>query len=195
MIRAAAIVLLAALLAGCWGAESQLFGAGDWVQPPGMEGRFVTEDAAGEAQGTVDLVRRPDGLIDGTVVRKDEDKPRTSSVGFVAIPGGSGRYFLMVNRAVDGSAGKPGGELYLIGRWKDERLEAFWPQCAGTPDLAGMKRDKIELVNEAVCTFANKQAVLLAALLAERELETRRMFEPQLLGRLKRPEPDMPTEP
>lgn len=184
MLRAAILAFALTLLSGCWGAETQLFGTADFVQPPGMEGRFITEDAAGETQGTVDLVRRPDGLIDGTVARKDEDKPRTSPVGFVAIPGGSGRYFLLVNRAAESK----GGEFYLIGRWQGQRLESFWPQCAGTPDLAGMKRDRIELVNEAVCSFSSKQAVLTAALLAERELETKRMFEPQLLGRLKRPE-------
>jgi hypothetical protein len=195
MRRFAIAALALTLLTGCWGAETNLFGPGDWVQPEGLEGRFVSEDAAGEAQGTVDLVRRQDGLIDGTAMRKDEDKPRTSPVGFVAIPGGSGRYFLMVNRAPEGSTGKQGGEFYLIGRWKDERLEAFWPQCAGTPDMAAMKRDKIEFVNEAVCTFASKQAVLNAALLAERELETKRMFEPQLLGRLKRPDESPAPEP
>lgn len=184
MLRFAIAALSLALLTGCWGAETKLFGPGDWAQPEGLEGRFASEDAAGEAQGTVDLVRRRDGLIDGTAIRQDDDKPRTSPVGFVAIPGGSGRYYLMVNRAPDGK----GGEFYLIGRWKDERLEAFWPQCAGTPDMPGMKRDKIELVNEAVCSFASKQAVLHAALLAERELETKRMFDPQLLGRLKRAE-------
>lgn len=185
MLRAAVLALSLTLLSACWGAETKLFGTGDWVQPPGMTGRFVTEDAAGETQGTVELARRPDGLIDGTVTRKGEDKPSTSAVGFVAVPGGSGRYFLMVNRAT----GEKSGEFYLVGRWHDERLEAFWPQCGGTPDLAGMKRAKIELVGEEVCTFASKQAVLTAALLAERELETKRMFAPQLLGRLKRPEP------
>lgn len=191
MLRAAILALALSVLTGCWGAESQLFGPGDWVQPAGLEGRFTSEDAAGEVQGAVDLVRRPDGLIDGAAMRKDEDEPRTSAVGFVAIPGGSDRYFLMVNRNAEGK----GGELYLIARWKDERLEAFWPQCAGTPDMTGMKRDKIELVNDAVCTFASKQAVLNAALLAERELETKRMFEPQLLGRLKRPDSSPAPEP
>ena len=89
----------------------------------------------------------------------------------------------MVNRADEPSRG---GEFYLIARWQDERLEAFWPQCTGTPDMPGMKREEIEMVKQSVCTFASREAVLRAALLAERELETRRMFEPQLLGRLKR---------
>lgn len=191
MFRVAILAVSLALLSGCWGAETKLFGTGDWVQPPGMTGGFVTEDAAGEAQGTVELVRRADGLIEGTVTRKGEDKPSTSPVGFVAIPGGSGRYFLMVNRA----PGEKAGEFYLVGRWKNERLEAYWPQCAGTPDLAGMSRATVEFVNEAVCTFASKQAVLTAALLAERELETKRMFAPQLLGRLKRPDKSLAPAP
>ena len=194
MIRVAMLALLAALLAGCWGSETQLFQRGDWVQPDGLEGRFTSQDAAGEDQGSVELARRADGPIDGTSTRKGEE-PRTSAVGFVAIPGGSGRYFLMVQRGPEAK----GGEFYLIGRWQDERLEAFWPQCTGTPNMPGMKRETIEMANEAVCSFSSKQAVLNAALLAERELETRRMFEPQLLGRLKRagesaPEPESDPE-
>lgn len=173
----------------CWGAERPLFGKADWVQPESLEGSFVSENAGGDAQGTVELVRRPDGLIDGTVARKDEQQPQTSAVGFVAIPGGSGRYFLMVNSApgVERAGGK-GGELYFIARWSDERLEAYWPQCAGTPDMPGMKRETLDVVKETVCSFASKDAVLKAALMAERELDTKRLFDPQMLGRLKRPE-------
>lgn len=193
MLRAAILALSLAFLSGCWGAETRLFGPGDWVSPEGLEGRFVSENAAGDTQGSVVLVRRDDGLIDGTVTRTGDNPPQTSPMGFVAIPGGSGRYFLMIPRAPESPGGK-GGEIYLIGRWKDERLDAFWPQCAGTPDLAGMKREKVELVDETVCTFASKDAVLRAALLAERELETRRLFEPQLLGRLKRAD-EPPAEP
>lgn len=196
MLRTAAIAALAALLTGCWGAEIPLFGARDWVQPAGLEGPFVSEDAAGEDKGTVLLTRRPDGLIDGAVTRAGETSARTSAIGFVAIPGGSGHYFLMVNRAAEGAPDtRSGGEFYLIGRWKDERLEAFWPQCTGTPDMPGMERERIEIVDEAVCRFADKGAVLRAALLAERELETKRMFEHQLLGRLKRPEATAAPEP
>ena len=183
MIRAAVTVLLAVTLSGCWTAEKQLFTAAHLTQPAGLEGSFISEDAAGQEQGTVVLTRRPDGLIEGTVTPKEGPAPRQSAIGFAAIPGGSGRYFLMVNRA-----NEPGrnGELYLLARWSDERLEAFWPQCAGTPDMPGMKREEIEIVKQSYCTFASREAVLRAALLAERELETKRLFEHQLLGRLKR---------
>lgn len=183
MRRCAVIIALAGLLTGCWGAETQLFGRADWVQPEGLEGRFESEDAGGQATGWVTLAVRPDGRIDGTVTRKDEDAPpQTSPVGMVRIPGGSGPYLLMVQRGPEDK----GGEFYLVARWQDGRLDAYWPQCAGTPDLPGMLRQTIELVNETVCRFADKDAVLRAALLAERELETKRMFAPQLLGRLKR---------
>lgn len=184
MPRAAVLAILSALLSGCWGAEARLFGPADWVQPPDIAGSYISEDAAGEEQGTVILAARADGMIAGTVTQKGETAPKTTPTGFVAIPGGTGRYYLMVIHTAESR----GGEFYLIGRWKDERLEAFWPQCAGTPDMAGMKRDRVALVNEAVCGFTSKQAILNAALLAERELETRRLFEPQLLGRLKRPD-------
>lgn len=182
MRRCAVTIALAAMLTGCWGAETQLFGSADWVQPEGLQGRLESEDAGGQSTGWVTLAVRPDGRIDGTVSRKDENSPpQTSPVGMVRIPGGSGRYFLMVQRGPEDK----GGEFYLVARWRDGRLDAFWPQCAGTPDLPGMLRQTIEMVNETLCRFADKDAVLRAALLAERELETKRMFAPQLLGRLK----------
>jgi hypothetical protein len=183
-MRAALLAILCALLSGCWVAERSLFSTADFVQPDGLEGRFVSENAAGDEQGTVDLVRRADGLIDGTVTKKGETAPQTSPAGFVAIPGGSRDYLLMVQRSPEGKD----GELYLIGRWRDDRLEAFWPQCAGTPDMAGMKRETAEPIPEPLCTFASKEAVLRAALAAERDLEAKHMFDPQIVGRLKRPE-------
>jgi hypothetical protein len=183
MLRATILVLAPAALSGCWTSQTPLFGRDDWVQPPGLEGSFVSENAAGADNGTVELVRRPDGRIEGTVERPGTTAPRNSATGFVAIPGGSGHYFLMV---ASGGEVKD-GELYLVTRWKDERLEAFWPQCAGTPEIRGMRRETIDFTDQAVCGFADKAAVLQAALLAERELETTRLFAPQLIGRLKRP--------
>ena len=182
MLRALFIAVLAGALSGCWVSEEQLFGGGDWVVPAGIEGAYVSENPDGEQRGTVDLVRRKDGMIAGTATRNDEPEPRTSAIGFVAIPGGSGHYFLMVQPVPEDK----GGELYLIGRWQEDRLEAYWPQCAGTPDMAGMTRDTDGIVNEAVCGFSTKQAVLKAALVAERELSNKRMFDPQMLGRLRR---------
>ena len=183
MRRCAVIIALAAMLTGCWGAETQQFGRTDWVQPEGLEGRFASEDAGGQVTGWVTLAVRPDGRIDGTVTRKEEDgPPQTSPVGMIRIPGGSGSYLLKVQRGPEDK----GGEFYLVARWQDGRLDAYWPQCAGTPDLPGMLRQTIDMVNETVCRFSDKDAVLRAALLAERELETKRLFAPQLLGRLKR---------
>lgn len=197
MLRAILAGLLALTLPGCWAAQTQLFGQADFVQPEGLEGKFISENVDGKSDGTVTLVRRPDGMIDGTALREAESEPRTSPVGFVAIPGGSGRYLLMVNRIPTEMApkGKPPGELYLVARWQDDRLEAYWPQCAGTPDLADMKRETVDIVKEQVCTFTGKAGVLRAALLAERELETKRMFAPQMMGRLKRADADTSPEP
>lgn len=184
MLRAATLAILGAMLSGCWVAETRLFGAADWVQPPGIEGSYTSENAAGEEQGTVVLAKRADGMIASTVMQKGETTPRTMPAGFVAIPGGAGRHLLMVQRASENQ----GGELYLIARLRDDGLEAFWPQCAGTPDMPGMKRDKVELVGEALCIFTSKQAVLNAALLAERELSERTIFDREHVGRLKRSE-------
>lgn len=198
MLRLLAICILAAATSACWVSDRYLFASNDYTVPEGLKGRFISENGEGEAQGTVMLSPRSDGMIDGTVTRGKDPAPQTSAVGFVAIPGGSGRYFVMVQPAPDPKA----GELYVVGRWKDERLEAFWPQCGGTPDVAGMLREKAEPISEPMCRFTSKEAVLRAALIAERELETTRLFEPKMLGRLKRddswspePEPDPEPEP
>ena len=188
MARALILALVSALLAGCWVSQKPLFGSADWVRPPGIAGRYTSENADGEPQGSVVLAVRADGMIDGTVIRKGETEPRTSPAGFIAIPGGSGAYFLMVHRAPDGASDGKGGELYLIARARDDGIEASWPGCAGTPDMPGMAREQAEPIGETMCAFASKDAVLRAALLAERELATKRMFEPQSLGRLRRVE-------
>jgi len=191
MVRAFTVIVLSALLSACWASETRLFGSADWARPPGLEGRFIIENAEGEEDGTLVLVPRKDGMIDGTATRKDEPAPKTSPVGFVAIPGGSGKYFLMVQQV----AADKGGELYLIGRWQDDRLEGYWPECKGTPDIPGMRRDKTEFIPEPVCAFATKAAVLRAALIAERELSSDRIFPPKKLGRLRRDDSADKAEP
>lgn len=182
MLRVAVIAILGCLLSGCWGSETRLFGPKDWVQPPGIAGKYISKDADGEKEGTVVLVVRADGMIVGTVTQKGEKKPRTSAAGFVAIPGGAGQHFLLVQRASE----TEGGEIYMIARLRGDGVEAFWPQCSGTPDMPGMRRDTAELINEEMCSFTSRQAVLNAALLAERELSRRTIFGPQSAGRLER---------
>lgn len=191
MLRLVLICCLTASLSACWGSEQRLFGTADWVRPQGLEGRFVIENAEGEPDGTLVLAPRSDGMIDGTATRKDEPTPKTSPVGFVAIPGGSGHYFLMVQRI----APDKGGELYLIARWRDERLEGYWPECKGTPDIAGMRRDTPDVLPETLCAFTTRKAVLQAALLAERELSGARIFPAQKLGRLRRDDTPAGAEP
>jgi hypothetical protein len=58
----------------------------------------VLENASSDEQGVVVLTRRSDGMIDGIVTKKGDDTPQTSAVGFVAIPGGSADYFILVQR-------------------------------------------------------------------------------------------------
>jgi hypothetical protein len=56
-----------------------------------------------------------------------------------------------------------------------------------------MKREKLGPAPEPVCVFETKDALVRAALVAERELETTRMFEPQIVGMLRRPISDAPA--
>jgi len=192
MLRAAMVAMLAAALAGCWMSEKRLFGPADFVAPPGLEGNYVSEDGSGTLKATVVLSVGADRLIEGVSTPVGGDEPQqTSHIGFIPIAGGSGQYYLMVDRSPE----RTEGDLYFIGRMtEDFGLEAFWPQCAGTPEIAGMTREKAEPIDEDVCTFTSREAVMRAALEAEKQLSARHMFEPHPAGRLKKSDESDPAD-
>jgi hypothetical protein len=161
--------------------ENRLFSAGDWAQPD-IAGSYVSENSDGDAQAKVVLSPRADGLFDSLSTKlDDEGEVEKSVVGFVAVEGGSGSYFLMVDRTSE----KDEGEIYLFGHLEENgRLEAFFPQCAGTPDGPGMTREVEQLIKEEICSFSTKAGLMRAALAAEQYLSSPHMFEPKLLGRL-----------
>ena len=188
----AAVMALA--LTGCWVSEKDLFGPGDWQPPPDIAGSYTSENGAGEAQARVVLSVRSDGLVQGVATKVGESTSETSVVGFVPIPGGTGKYYLLVDRSKAGEPDDSGGNIYFVARMTDEGFDAFWPQCEGTPDIPGMERETQELIDEEICGFTTKEALLRAGLAAERNLEGKHLFEPDVMGRMKRETPDDDSE-
>lgn len=164
MLRALLTMLACLCLGGCWRSEEPLFGEGDWATLDiAGEYRFSGIDEQADAPETVIVAQRPDRLIEFT-----PRGPRAAEVlrvGLVAIPSGSGEYFI----AVDRSEVEPReGELYAIARATDRALEFYMPDCAGTPPIEGLVR--AEGLAGAVCEFETREALFEAALLAERFL-------------------------
>ena len=184
---AAAVMALA--LTGCWVSEKDLFGPGDWQPPPDIAGSYTSENGSGEAQARVVLSVRSDGLVQGVATKVGESTSETSVVGFVPISGGTGKYYLLVDRSKAGEPNDSGGNIYFVARMTDEGFDAFWPQCEGTPDIPGMERETQELIDEEICGFTTKEALLRAGLAAERNLEGKHLFEPDVMGRMKRETP------
>ena len=70
----------------------------------------------------------------------------------------------------------------------------YWPQCSGTPDIKGMKRETPDFglpipasqsSSAAICTFTSKEAVQRAALEAEKFLSAPHIVDVNPLSRLR----------
>ncbi len=186
MLRHIAGAMLALALTGCWVSEKDLFGPGDWKPPPGIAGTYTSENGSGDAQAKVLLTVREDGLVEGIATKIGEDTSESSLVGFVPVPGGSGRYYLLVDQSGTAEAGGSDGNIYFVARTTNEGFEAFWPQCEGTPALPGMQSETQDLLKQDICGFTTKEALLQAGQAAERDLEAKHMFEPMPMGKMKR---------
>jgi len=175
------LALVACLsLAGCWVSEQRLFGAGDWAHLE-LDGRYKSENANGDPQASVVLHSRPDGLVEGTSESLDDGTTELSVFGFVRIEDGSGQYFLMVDRTKDNDS----GDIYFIARLNPGgTLEIYWPDCGGTPARSGMAVESGGLGDTDVCTFSSKEALMSAALEAERFLSAKHIVEVSPMGRM-----------
>lgn len=96
------------------GQDTHIFGDGGWVHLD-FNGKYESENASGDEQARVVLKTRSGGLIEGVGTSTKDGTTENTVLGLVRIAGGSGKYFL----AVDRSGKSDGGEVYLIARLTD----------------------------------------------------------------------------
>ncbi len=201
MRRAILTVAACFCLAGCggWVSDERLFGDGDWarlnVSGPytfQYNGPRSDESAPGDREAHATLTTRPDGLLQGTGEGPDDG----FVIGLVPIDGGSGDYFLMVDRSDETAQ----GDQYFIAHQFGRGFAFFFPDCEGTPAIDGMRKvrimepaveageDDISASDDAatpdeysddphVCKFDTKEALMKAGLNAERFLSARHAVE------------------
>jgi len=180
MLRALLAVVVCLALSGCWVSDHRIFGDGDWAHVD-LNGKFKRENANGDADASVVLSTMPNGLIVGTATAFKDRKSERMAMGLVPIQGGSGKYFL----AVDRSDRKDTGDIYFIAHLTDEHeLEMFMPDCEGTGPASGMTSAKDKLSDTTVCTFTDKAGLMAAGLQAEKFLSARHVIGIAPLGRL-----------
>jgi hypothetical protein len=178
MLRALLAVIGCFALSGCWVSEHRILGPGDWAHV-NLAGKFKRENANGDEEASVVLATQPNGLIVGTATDVERHKTESMAMGLVAIQGGSGRYFLAVDRLEQ----KDNGDTYFIAHLTDDGgLEIYWPDCDGTPDIEGMTRQTDTVA--MACNFTTKEALMEAALQAERFLSVKHVIEVAPFGRL-----------
>src|SRR5690606_41595886 len=93
--------------------------------------------------------------VDSSSTALARGKVGRSALGSVRIEGGSGRYFLAVDRSDEGRE----GDLYLIAHLtEDGAIAIYWPECAGTPPVEGLVIERDGLTEIDVCTFSSRSA-------------------------------------
>lgn len=186
MLRIVLVVIACFCLSACsgWVSDERLFGSGDWAHLD-LSGPYNNEAAADDVTKRVILTTRPDGMIVGTGSAPNDG----FVIGLVPIKGGSGNFFLMVDRS---DPDKQGDEYYIARLTGGDTLVFYLPNCRGTSAVEGMEKvsrraepaieegdapaiepspgppdgadDSVE------CKFATKDALMLAGLEAERFL-------------------------
>jgi hypothetical protein len=180
MLRTGLAVIACLMLAGCWMSEQRFFGPGDWAHLD-FNGRYVSQNADGDTTARVTFATRPDGLIDGTGVNAEDGSTEESTMGLVPIRGGSGEYFLVVDRTDEDEE----GDIYFIARLiEGPGLELYWPDCGGTTAVAGMAVESSSFTETETCTFSSREALMTAALEAETFLAARHVVAVAPMGKL-----------
>ena len=180
MLRALLAAIACLALTGCWVSDHRLFGDADWGHV-NLSGKYKRENANGDDEASVVLHTLANGLIEGTATDANDGKTERMAMGLVPIAGGSGRYFL----AVDRSDRKDTGDIYFIAHLTDDKgLEIYWPDCEGTAAGQGIERSKDNLTDMMVCTFSTKAALMGAALQAEKFLSAKHVIAVAPFGRL-----------
>ena len=161
MLRMIVALGLSLLLAGCWTSEKRFFNSGDWARLD-LSGeydvaRITTSDGAHRAR----FATRPDGLIEITPLDAEDGDDEPTLLGLVPITGGSGSLFL----AMDRTPGTGNDVYYLASLSDDGDLGFYYPVCEHTPRIEGLV-----VTGDSTCTFTTEDALMQAALEAERFL-------------------------
>ena len=188
MLRALLAVIACLCLTGCWVSEGHLFGSGDWAHLD-LAGTYSVESANGDAPETATLTVQESGLIEAIPADASARPDDIQGLGLVAIPGGTGRFFLAVDQS------SRDADMYYIARLSLEGdLALYLPDCAGTSAREGMVIEE-ESKGGLTCVFASKEALLAAALDAERFLSARHIIAVAPIYSLERmQEPDYAEE-
>lgn len=164
MLRFVLAVIACVMLSACWQSEERFFDASDWARL-NFSGEYDVAsitDTNGPRSAT--LVSRPDGLIELQPQPADDEMP--TLIGLVPITGGSGDYFLAMDRSSEGDS-----DTYYIAKVSnDVSLAFFFPDCNGTSAIEGMTAQASGFSETKTCTFTNEQALMKAALEAEKFL-------------------------
>ena len=181
MLRTLLTAISCLLLAGCWMSEERLLTDGDWAHLQ-IDGSYKSVDSDGDEEASVVLKTNANGLIEGTRTDLENGETERVGLGLAPIAGGSGRYFLAVDRS---DTTRTDGDIYLIAHLAEQgALEFYWPDCEGTSPTDGMAAQKDTLTDSTVCTFATKAGLMRAALEAERFLYAKHVIGVAPLGRM-----------
>jgi hypothetical protein len=192
MLRAILVVIACISLSACsgWMSDERLFEDGDWAQL-NLNGPYKDQSAAADDMTKrVTLRTRPDGIIEGT----GRDPSDGFVIGLVPIRGGSGDFFLMVDRS---DPSREGDDYYIARLIGGGTLAFYLPDCSGTSPVEGMEKvsgreeqepaiadgdapaieerptppDRAD--DSVECKFSTKDALMAAGLEAERFLATK----------------------
>jgi len=203
MLRTAFAVLACFLSAACsgWVSDERLFGDGDWAHLD-INGRYQNDNNESAERGIVRTL--PNGLIE--MRSSDKRNKDVMIIGLVPIKGGSGDFFLSVDRS---DASKKGDQYFIVNVPDGRTLQFYIPNCDATPEMPGMtkvrddrwlvKSDETaavdapateepaapqeaanaqadESADSKVCKFATKDALMTAGLEAEKFLSTKHII-------------------
>ncbi len=184
MLRAVLVLFACVTLGGCWVSEQGLFGSADWARPD-IAGEYEIESPTdfGGPGRRVTIASRADGLFE-IVSQGWGDRGEDLVMGLVPIPRGSGRFYLVV----DLSTSNEDATFYYIARLAPGGdLALYYPDCSGTSPRDGLEIDEGGK-GGPFCGFSSREALLGAALEAERFLAAKHIVAVQPMYSLNRVE-------
>jgi hypothetical protein len=171
VLRALLAAIACLCLTACWVSDTRFFGSGDWAKLDLSGDYDVARITDNDEPDLATLTPRPDGLVE-FMPQSQVARGTPTLFGFVSIAGGSGRYFLAVDRSSAEIELNDGDMYYIAELTNDGGMAFYFPDCDGTPPTDGMVAEASEFNEAKTCTFSNREALMEAALAAERFLST-----------------------